>query len=216
MRCSDKTMLLYAVTDRAWTGKESLYEQVEKAIKGGVTCVQLREKALDEEMFLKEAKSIRALCHRYGIPFIVNDNVKVAVACRADGIHVGQEDMAAEDVRRLAGEKMLLGVSVHSVEEAKEAVARGADYLGAGAVFSTATNTDVDQMPLEVLQDICRAVEVPVVAIGGIHLENMMELVGRGAKGVALVSAIFSAQDIEGECRRLRRMAEEMVSVVVS
>ena len=105
---------------------------------------------------------------------------------------------------------------VHSVEEAKEAVARGADYLGAGAVFSTATKTDVDQMPLEVLQDICRAVEVPVVAIGGIHLENMMELVGRGAKGVALVSAIFSAQDIEGECRRLRRMAEEMVSVVVS
>ena len=203
-------MLLYAVTDRAWVGKQTLYQQVEAALKGGVTCVQLREKELGEAAFLQEAKDICALCRRYGVPFIVNDNVDIAIACGADGIHVGQEDMEAGAVRRQVGEDMTLGVSVHTVEEAQQAVQDGADYLGLGAVFPTSTKTDADQMSVDMLQAICKAVEVPVVAIGGINRSNLLRLSGSGVNGVALVSAIFSAQDIEGACRELRALSEEM------
>ena len=209
MKCDKRYMLLYAVTDRAWTGEQTLYEQVEAALKGGVTCV--REKEMDETAFLQEAKDICALCHRYGVPFIVNDNVDVAIACQADGIHVGQEDMAAGEVRRRVGDAMLLGVSVHTVEEARRAVRNGADYLGLGAVFPTSTKTDVDQMTNETLRAICDAVDVPVVAIGGINRGNLLKLSGSGVDGVALVSAIFSAEDIEDTCRKLRLLAEGMV-----
>ena len=211
MKCDKRYMLLYAVTDRAWTGEQTLYEQVEAALKGGVTCVQLREKELDETAFLQEAKDICALCRRYGMPFIVNDNVDVAIACQAAGIHVGQEDMAAGKVRRRVGDAMLLGVSVHTVEEARRAVRNGADYLGLGAVFPTSTKTDVDQMTNETLRAICDAVDVPVVAIGGINRGNLLKLSGSGVDGVALVSAIFSAEDIEDTCRKLRLLAEGMV-----
>lgn len=211
MRCDKRHMLLYAVTDRAWTGKETLYEQVEAALKGGVTCVQLREKELDETAFLQEARELCALCRRYGVPFIVNDNVELAVVCGADGIHVGQEDLAAGEVRRRVGENMILGVSVHTVEEARQAVRDGADYLGLGAVFPTNTKTDVEQMSNETLRAICDAVDVPIVAIGGINRGNILRLAGSGVDGVALVSAIFSAEDIEGACRELRAMSEEMV-----
>jgi len=204
-------MLLYAVTDRAWTGEQTLYEQVEAALKGGVTCVQLREKELDEAAFLQEAKDICALCRRYHVPFIVNDNVDIAVACGADGIHVGQEDMMAEEVRRRVGDAMILGVSVHTVEEARQAVRDGADYLGLGAVFPTSTKADVDQMTNETLRDICSAVDVPIVAIGGINRDNLLSLAGSGVDGVALVSAIFSAEDIEKTCQELRALAERMV-----
>ena len=211
MKCDKRYMLLYAVTDRAWTGEQTLYEQVEAAFKCCVTCVQLREKEMDETAFLQEAKDICALCHRYGVPFIVNDNVDVAIACQADGIHVGQEDMAAGEVRRRVGDAMLLGVSVHTVEEARRAVRNGADYLGLGAVFPTSTKTDVDQMTNETLRAICDAVDVPVVAIGGINRGNLLKLSGSGVDGVALVSAIFSAEDIEDTCRKLRLLAEGMV-----
>ena len=204
MRCDKRHMLLYAVTDRAWTGKQTLYEQVEAALKGGVTCVQLREKELDETAFLQEAKELCALCRRYGVPFLVNDNVEIAIACGADGIHVGQEDLAAGEVRCRVGENMILGVSVHTVEEACQAVRDGADYLGLGAVFPTSTKTDVEQMPNETLRAICDAVDVPIVAIGGINRGNILKLAGSGVDGVALVSAIFSAEDIEGTCRELR------------
>lgn len=212
MRCDKRHMLLYAVTDRAWVGKQSLYEQVEAALKGGVTCVQLREKELDAAAFLQEAKDIGALCRRYGVAFIVNDNVDIAVACGADGVHVGQEDMKAGEVRRRVGGDMILGVSVHTVEEARQAVQNGADYLGLGAVFPTSTKTDVDQMPGDMLRAICDAVEVPVVAIGGINRDNLLKLSGSGVDGVALVSAIFSAEDIEGTCRELRALSEKMVN----
>ena len=212
MKCDKETMLLYAVTDRAWVGRQSLYEQVESAIKGGVTCVQLREKQLNDEDFLKEAVEISALCRKYNVPFFINDNVEVAIKCNADGIHVGQEDMAAEQVRSRVGDDMMIGVSVHSVEEALEAVKNGADCLGVGAIFSTSTKTDVDVLPREVLCDICNAVDIPVVAIGGISKENISQLAGTGVDGVALVSAIFGADDIEGECRILRRLSEEMVN----
>ena len=212
MKCDKKTMLLYAVTDRAWTGKQSLYEQVEAALKGGVTCVQLREKELDDEAFLVEAVEIATLCKKYKVPFFINDNVDIAIKCKADGIHVGQEDMIASQVRQKVGEDMMIGVSVHSVEEALEAVKNGADCLGVGAMFSTSTKTDVDVLPKKILKDICEAVDVPVVAIGGIGKGNMLELSGTKVDGVALVSAIFAAEDIEGECRLLRKLSEEMVN----
>lgn len=212
MKCDKETMLLYAVTDRAWVGRQSLYEQVESAIKGGATCVQLREKQLNDEDFLKEAVEISALCRKHNVPFFINDNVEVAIKCNADGIHVGQEDMAAEQVRSRVGDDMMIGVSVHSVEEALEAVKNGADCLGVGAIFSTSTKTDVDVLPRKVLCDICNAVDIPVVAIGGISKENISQLAGTGVDGVALVSAIFGADDIEGECRILRRLSEEMVN----
>lgn len=212
MKCDKETMLLYAVTDRAWVGKQSLYEQIEAALKGGVTCVQLREKELDEDEFLAEAIEIAALCKQYHVPFFINDNVDIAIKCKADGIHVGQEDMVATQVRQKVGEDMMIGVSVHSVEEALDAVKNGADCLGVGAMFSTSTKTDVDVLPKEVLRDICEAVDVPVVAIGGIGKTNMSELAGTKVDGVALVSAIFAADDIESECCMLKKMSEEMVN----
>ena len=211
MKCDKKAMLLYAVTDRAWVGRQSLYEQVESALKGGATCVQLREKELDDEAFLNEAVEISALCRRYGVPFFINDNVEIAIRCHADGIHVGQEDMEAAQVRRKVGDDMIIGVSVHSVEEAVEAVKNGADCLGVGARFSTSTKTDVSILPKETLRDICAAVDIPVVAIGGIGRSNISQLSGTGVDGVALVSAIFAADDIESECRILRKLSEEMV-----
>ena len=211
MKCDKKAMILYAVTDRAWVGRQSLYEQVESALKGGATCVQLREKELDDDMFLTEAMELADLCRRYNVPFFINDNVDIAIKCQADGIHVWQEDMQAAQVRQKVGEDMIIGVSVHSVEEALEAVKNGADCLGVGAVFSTSTKTDVDVLPKEVLRDICAAVDIPVVAIGGINKTNIKELSGTGVDGVALVSAIFAAEDIETECKALRKLSEEMV-----
>lgn len=212
MKCDKQYMRLYAVTDRAWVGKQTLYEQVEAALKGGVTCVQLREKELSEEDFLAEAKEIKALCSRYHVPFFINDNVDVAIKCQADGIHVGQEDMKASDVRAKVGDQMIIGVSAHSVEEAVEAVKNGADCLGVGAMFTTSTKADASVLPKETLRAICEAVDVPVVAIGGIGESNILELAGTGADGVALVSAIFGAADIEAQCRKLRALSEEMVS----
>ncbi|HAP34260.1 MAG TPA: thiamine phosphate synthase [Lachnospiraceae bacterium] len=211
MKCDKKNMLLYAVTDRAWTKNQSLYEQVESALKGGVTCVQLREKALNEEEFLKEALEISVLCKKYKVPLFINDNVDIAIKCHADGIHVGQDDMKANQVREKVGNDMMIGVSVHSVEEALEAVKNGADCLGAGSVFSTSTKANVSSLSKETLRDICNAVDIPVVAIGGINKTNIAELSGTGISGVALVSAIFAASDIEAECRMLRKASEEML-----
>ena len=211
MKCAEEYMRLYAVTDRAWVGDQTLYQQVESALKGGVTCVQLREKELDEEAFLKEAFELHDLCKKYNVPFFINDNVDIAIRCHAEGIHVGQEDMAAAQVRQRVGEGVMIGVSAHTVQEALDAVAHGADYLGVGAVFATHTKTDVSEMPRQTLLDICNAVDVPVVAIGGIHKENILQLKGTGVDGVALVSAIFAAKDIEAECRELRALSEQIV-----
>lgn len=211
MKCDKKTMLLYAVTDRMWTGRQTLYEQVEDALKGGVTCVQLREKELDDEAFLQEAVSIKNLCHRYNVPLFINDNVEVAVKCGADGIHVGQEDMAVSAVRSLVGDEMMIGVSVHTVEEAVEAVKNGADCLGVGAMFATSTKDDAEVLSAQTLSDICRVANIPVVAIGGLNKDTISSLSGTGVDGVALVSAIFAAKDIEGACRELYRIAKDMV-----
>ena len=203
MRSDKKHMLLYAVTDRAWVGTKSLYEQVKEALENGVTCVQLREKELNESDFLKEAKQISTLCKEYKVPFIVNDNVNIAIACKADGIHIGQEDMELTNVRKLVGEDMIIGVSAHTVEEAIKAQEGGADYIGIGAVFATSNKTDVDVLSFETLRSICEAVDIPTVAIGGIKKDNICKLKGSGIDGVAVVSAIFAAKDIATATKEL-------------
>ena len=213
MKFDKKYAILYAVTDRAWTGKQNLYEQVESALKGGATCVQLREKNLDEEKFLQEAIKIKELCKKYVIPFLLHDNVDIAIKCDADGVHVGQEDMEVSEVRKLVGDKMIIGVSVQSVEEALYSVKNGADYLGVGAMFSTSTKLDANVISFETLKNICNAVNIPVVAIGGIGKNNIMKLAGSKVNGVALVSAIFGAENIEKECKELRGLSEQMIKL---
>lgn len=211
MKCNAEMMLLYAVTDRAWVGKQTLLEQVEDAIKGGATCIQLREKVLGEESFLQEAMQMKELCTKYSVPFIINDNVEIAIKSNADGIHVGQSDMAASNVRALVGEDMIIGVSVQTVEQALAAQEAGADYLGVGAVFNTTTKLDASEVPLETLKAICEVVSIPVVAIGGINKSNLLELTDTGVDGVALVSAIFAVKDIESECKELLSLSKQII-----
>lgn len=211
MKFDKSAMLLYAVTDRAWVGRQTLYEQVECAIRGGVTCLQLREKELDSGSFFEEAEKIKLLCNKSNVPFIVNDNVEIAVKCGADGVHIGQEDMAAAEVRRIIGKDMILGVSAQTVEQAKKAEQDGADYLGVGAVFPTSTKLDAADVPYDTLKEICAAVKIPVVAIGGIKRENINMLSGSGISGIAVVSAIFAAEDIENECRILKGITSDAV-----
>lgn len=204
-------MLLYAVTDRAWVGRQTLAEQVADAIKGGATGVQLREKHMPMVDFLVEAREIKALCAKHHVPLFIDNNVDVAVACGADGIHIGQDDMPLDEVRRIVGDKMMIGVSAHSVDEAVAAEKGGADYLGAGAVFGSKTKNDTHVLPRETLRAICNAVSIPVVAIGGIDEENIGELAGTGVAGAAIISAIFSANDITAACQRLRKASEAMI-----
>lgn len=201
-------LLLYAVTDRTWTGKKSLEEQIEEALKAGVTLVQLREKGMEEAAWIEEARRVKALTARYHVPLIINDNVTVALASGADGVHVGQEDLEAGEVRRRIGRDMILGVTAKTVEQALQAQAQGADYLGSGAVFGSSTKADARPMTMEQLRAITAAVSIPVVAIGGIHSGNIMELAGSGVAGVAVVSGIFAAEDIDGTVRSLRQSAE--------
>lgn len=212
MRCDKKSLLLYAVTDRTWLNDETLYEQVEKAINGGATIVQLREKNLDEENFLNEALEIQKLCRKYNILFVVNDNVEIARKINADGVHVGQSDMEAVNVRAMLGNDKILGVSVQTVEQALLAEKQGADYLGVGAVFPTGSKADADDVSYETLKAICEAVSIPVVAIGGISASNVSALKDSGISGIAVISAIFAAQDIESATKRLKELAEKVVS----
>ncbi|MBO4927283.1 MAG: thiamine phosphate synthase [Clostridiales bacterium] len=207
-----KTLLLYAVTDRRWTGIQTLTEQVEEAILGGATFIQLREKNLENSAFEEEAIEIQELCRKYGIPFVVNDNVEIAKKMGADGVHVGQSDMEAGDVRAILGPDAILGVSAQTVEQAVLAEKRGADYLGVGAVFPTGSKDDAVEVPFEVLKAICEAVSIPVVAIGGISEMNVNELSGSGICGVAVISAIFGQKDIVAATARLRKKTEEVVS----
>lgn len=211
MKFDKQSLLLYAVTDRSWLNEETLLSQVEKSLKGGVSCVQLREKELSYDDFLREAYEIKALCEEYSVPFIVNDNVDIAIKCKADGIHIGQNDMIASDVRKLVGDDIILGVSAQTVEQAILAEKMGADYLGVGAVFSTSTKTDADSVSLDTLKEICDAVSIPVVAIGGITEENLTKFKGSGICGVALVSAIYASYNIEKACKRLYRKINEVI-----
>ena len=219
MKCDNPTgnarpqdLLLYAVTDRSWLGEQTLYEQVEEALKGGATFVQLREKELDHDTFLAEAIEIQELCKRYNVPFVINDNVEIARKMNADGVHVGQSDMEAGDVRALLGEDKILGVSAQTVEQAILAEQRGADYLGVGAVFHTGSKADADDVSHETLREICEAVSIPVVAIGGIGKHNVLKLSGSGICGIAVISAIFAAEDITSATAELKALTEQAVA----
>ena len=209
--CDKKDLLLYAVTDRTWLGDETLYQQVEKTLKGGATFIQLREKHLDDTAFLEEAVELKELCRRYHVPFVINDNVEIALKMDADGVHVGQSDMEAGNVREKLGPDKIIGVSAQTVEQAVLAEQRGADYLGVGAVFPTGSKDDADDVSHETLKAICEAVSIPVIAIGGISRNNVMELAGSGICGIAVISAIFAQPDIEAATKELRTLTEEMV-----
>ena len=210
MRFDRKQLLLYGVTDRSWLNGQTLYEQVRQALEGGVSFLQLREKNLSEQAFLEEAKEIQKLCREYKVPFIINDNVDLALEIDADGVHVGQDDMEAGEVRKRLGEDKIIGVSAHSVEEALRAKKCGATYLGSGAVFGSGTKKDEGTLDHEVLKEICAAVQIPVVAIGGISRDNILQLKGTGIDGVAVISAIFAQKDIRAAAQELRKLSEEV------
>jgi thiamine-phosphate pyrophosphorylase len=211
LKVNKDAMRLYAVTDRMWLGDKSLINQVEECIKGGVTFVQIREKTIAFEEYVTLAKEIKKVTDKYHVPYVINDDVEVAIACGADGVHVGQQDMEASDVREKIGKDRILGVSVQTVMQALLAEEKGADYLGVGAVFSTSTKLDADAVSYETLKSICNAVSIPVVAIGGISKETIMKLKGSGVDGVAVVSAIFAQDDIDAATKELRKRSDEMV-----
>ena len=203
-------LLLYAVTDSAWVGEKTLYQQIEDALKGGVTIVQLREKNLDEDAFVKEAIEVKKLCHRYNVPLIINDNVSVALKSGADGVHVGVEDTPVSEIRKVVPRDFIVGATCKTVEQAKIAENSGADYMGVGAVFPSSTKENALRITTEQLKEICSSVSIPAVAIGGITAENVMEIKGEGIAGIAVVSAIFSAENIEKATQELKKKAREV------
>ena len=211
MKVDKSSMLLYAVTERSWLKNRSLPDAVEEALKAGVTFLQLREKDLDYDSFLQIAIEIK-ITDKYKIPYVINDNVDVAIACGADGVHVGQEDMDAKDVRKIIGSDKILGVSAETVEQAIKAEQSGADYLGVGAVFPSPTKLDADVVSFEALKEICKAVSIPVVAIGGINEDNAMKLAGSGIAGIAVISGIFAQDDIAAAVKRLYQISSRLVS----
>lgn len=204
MKFDKKDLLLYAVTDRSWLHGQSLYDQVREALEGGTTMLQLREKELDYGRFLEEGLEIQKLCRSFHVPFIINDNVTLAKEIGADGVHVGQSDMAAGDVRALLGPDKILGVSAQTVEQAVLAEKSGADYLGVGAVFPTGSKADAVEVSHNTLREICSAVSIPVVAIGGITRDNISQLAGSGICGIAVISAIFAQADIRAASADLK------------
>lgn len=204
------SMLLYAITDRKWEGHMSIYSQLEEALSGGVTCVQLREKNSDYDSFLKEAIEIKKLCNKYGVPLIINDNVDIAIEINADGVHIGQSDMNSYDVREKVGKDMIIGVTAKTVEQAITAEKNGANYLGVGAINATDTKLDAKVITKDNLKEICNSVNIPIVAIGGITKDNILELEDTGVSGVALVSAIFSLKNIKEGCRELKLLSERI------
>lgn len=210
MNCIREQLVLYAVTDRSWLNGRTLYHQIEEALKGGATLLQLREKNLSEEAFLQEAIEIKQLCEKYHVPLIINDNVQIALKSGADGVHVGQGDMPADEVRKILGRDKVIGVTARTVAQAREAERLGADYIGSGAVFGTGTKADAKKMEHKVFADICKSVEIPVVAIGGITGENILELKGLGAAGAAVVSGIFAKEDIRAATDELKKKALEI------
>ncbi len=211
MSLNEEALRLYAVTDRAWLGNRSLASVVEESLKGGVTMLQLREKGLPKSGIKKEALELKKICKRYGVPFIINDDVGLAVETEADGVHIGQNDMSAYEARKLMGTGKIVGVSAHSVEEALRAEEAGADYLGVGAVFRTATKDDAAVLGAGMIKAVCDSVKLPCVAIGGITRENILRLSGTGLSGVAVVSALYAQSDIEKAAKELLELSERMV-----
>ena len=211
MKCAKENLLLYAVTDRHWLDGRTLKEVVLESLEGGVTMLQLREKHLDETHFLEEAKELQTLCRSWHVPFLINDNVEIALAMEADGVHVGQSDMAAGDVRKKLGDDKIIGVSAQTVEQALLAEKAGADYLGVGAVFPTSSKDDANEVTYETLKAICSAVSIPVVAIGGITQENVHRLAGSGICGAAVISAIYAEPNIKKAAAELKKAVKETI-----
>ena len=211
MKFCEKMLLLYAVTDRAWVGKQTLLEQIEDALKGGATIIQLREKKLDEDSFVREAIQVRELCHRYNVPLIINDNVDVALKSGADGVHVGIEDAPVEEIRKRVSDDFIIGATCKTVKQAKIAEAAGADYMGVGAVFPSPTKTNAIRISNEQLRAIISSVSIPAVAIGGIGYDNVCEIKGSSVSGVAVVSAIFGAENIENATALLKKRVETVI-----
>ncbi|MCD8363233.1 MAG: thiamine phosphate synthase [Lachnospiraceae bacterium] len=196
MNITSDTLRLYAVTDRSWLRPgETLASVIEELLKAGVTCVQLREKHAEEELLLREASTLRELCTQYQVPLIINDRPDIAIKVRADGVHVGQSDMAISEARKILGGQYLIGGSAHNVTEALAAQRAGADYIGCGAVFGSHTKLDATNLSPQELRAICEAVSIPAVAIGGISLDNVAALQGTGIAGVAVISGLFAAED---------------------
>lgn len=211
MKCAEKDLLLYAVTDRHWLDGRSLADDVRKSLDGGATFIQLREKNLGHDEFLNEAREIQKLCREYHVPFVINDDVDLAKEIDADGVHVGQSDMAAGNVRKMLGEDKIIGVSAQTVEQAVLAERQGADYLGVGAVFPTSSKDDAEDVNFETLTQICKAVKIPVIAIGGITEENIQKLGGSGICGIAVISAIYAKPDIAAAAARLKKITQAML-----
>lgn len=210
MNVAREQILLYAVTDRSWLNGHTLEEQVEQALKGGVSLVQLREKKLDWKQFYTQAVRMKELCARYQVPLIINDNVEIAIASGADGVHVGQGDMQVQEARARLGPDKIIGVSARTVEQALQAQEEGADYLGVGAVFGTSSKEDAQKISIRTLQKICSAVDIPVAAIGGINKENARQLSGSGISGIAVISALFAQKDIRAAAEELKDLAEQL------
>ena len=211
MKFNEKMLLLYAVTDRAWVGKQTLLEQIEDALKGGAPIVQLREKKLEEERFVEEAVQGRELCHKYHVPLIINDHVEVALRSGADGVHVGIEDAPVAEIRKRVSADFIIGATCKTVEQAKIAEAAGADYMGVGAVFPSPTKTNAVRITNEQLREIIASVSIPAVAIGGISYDNVCQIKGSSVSGVAVVSAIFGAGDIEKATALLKERVRAVV-----
>ncbi len=212
MKLKKENILLYVVTDRTWLGQNKLRDQVEEIIKSGATLLQVREKDLSFEEFVAEAKQIKNITERYGIPLIINDRIDVAIAVDADGVHLGQEDEDIKKAKEIFGADKIIGISAHNVEEALKAQNNGADYIGVGAVFSTSTKKDANTVAYETLQDICRAVTLPIVAIGGITEDNILNLSGSGVDGVAVISAIFASENVGKATDKMLGLAKKMIS----
>lgn len=211
MEFKKEDLLLYAVTDRAWVGKFSLAEQVEQAVRGGATMVQFREKYLSGEELCREAMEVQRVCRSLGVPFIIDDDVELAMRIDADGVHVGQKDMNALAARSYLGEGKIIGVSARTVEQARKAESDGADYLGVGAMFATKSKGDAVVIERETVKEIKRKAGLPIVGIGGIRIENVEELADLGIDGIAVIGGIFGQEDIEGAARELRQMVEGCV-----
>lgn len=213
LKLDNKSLLLYAITDRAWLNKRTLPEAVEEAILGGATFIQLREKDLRYDEFLKSATEVKAVTDKYKIPFVINDNVDIAVAVDADGAHIGQSDEEIRTARKKLGPHKIIGLSAGTVEEAVKAEQNGADYIGVGAVFNTSTKLDAKTVSFETLKEICEAVKIPVVAIGGISENNVLELAGTGISGISVISAIFAQDNIKNAASELLRLTEQIVTL---
>ena len=210
MKIEKNAMQLYAITDRNWLNGNTLASQVEEALRGGATFLQLREKNASKEEIIKEALEIKEICKKYNVPFVIDDDVDIAKEVNADGVHIGQNDASYTYARDILGDNKIIGMTAHNLEEAMAAQNSGADYIGVGAVFNTSTKLDTIPMSRETLMQITSNISIPVGAIGGINENNILELKGSGVDGVAVISAIFSKKDITEAAKNLLSLSKQL------